>query len=91
MMSKLRRFNLFIFVTVIVVASSGALLLQLTNGDKKLSDLTLRKLADKNNILVGAAVNYSKLSRDSTYRSLLANEYNALTIENDISLVVFTQ
>ncbi|MFD1952884.1 endo-1,4-beta-xylanase [Paenibacillus thailandensis] len=84
MMSKLRRFNLFIFVTVIVVASSGALLLQLTNGDKKLSDLTLRKLADKNNILVGAAVNYSKLSRDSTYRSLLANEYNALTIENDI-------
>jgi endo-1,4-beta-xylanase len=44
----------------------------------------LRSLAEHQDFWIGSAVSYEYLSADSTYRDLVAREFNLLTTENDL-------
>ncbi|WP_228062026.1 endo-1,4-beta-xylanase [Coleofasciculus sp. LEGE 07081] len=46
------------------------------------SEITLRSLAQQHEINIGAAVSIGALRKDSTYREVLAREFNTVTPEN---------
>jgi len=45
---------------------------------------TLREVADKNNIFIGAAVNTNLLDKDQVYTNLLKTEFNMVVPENEM-------
>ncbi|MFC4811405.1 endo-1,4-beta-xylanase [Paenibacillus sp. GCM10023250] len=41
-------------------------------------------MADKQQLLIGAAINYEKVASDSKYKSIVKSEFNMVTVENDM-------
>ncbi|UGB29480.1 endo-1,4-beta-xylanase [Metabacillus sp. B2-18] len=72
---RIRKFLLFILLFV-----TGCFCLYLY-GEK---NHYLREVADKRNFLIGASVSASPFLHDDKYKTILKNEFNLLTIENDM-------
>jgi endo-1,4-beta-xylanase len=80
--AKMKKKSLYLFF--IVLLSTCIILIY---NEKFHTKDSLRKVADKNNIKIGTAVNAYGFFKDKKYRNLIKEEFNAITLESELKFV----